>query len=133
MAQHLPEHLWENALSITQTIQDDSERALRCSLDLQTTAQDQGLALAIAQGTIPPALRDVRLLTLDIGALLAGASMRGEFESRLKSVIQEASDASQPVRVLSIGASERDVGGNSSTESVLRKKAGRRPGAVNVD
>ncbi|MDH6168950.1 type VI secretion system protein VasG [Variovorax boronicumulans] len=61
------------------------------------TAVVEGLALAIATGEVPPSLRDARLLSLDVGALLAGASMRGEFESRLKSLLEEASRSSQPV------------------------------------
>jgi type VI secretion system protein VasG len=54
------------------------------------TAVVEGLARAIAEGTVPLALADVRLLSLDIGALLAGASMRGEFEARLKSLLDDA-------------------------------------------
>jgi type VI secretion system protein VasG len=61
------------------------------------TAVVEGLALAIAQGDVPPPLREVRLLSLDVGALLAGASMRGEFESRLKALLEEAGKSPQPV------------------------------------
>ena len=61
------------------------------------TAVVEGLALAIARSEVPPPLRDVRLLSLDVGALLAGASMRGEFESRLKALLEEASQSIQPV------------------------------------
>ena len=61
------------------------------------TAVVEGLALAIANGDVPPILRDVRLLSLDVGALLAGASMRGEFESRLKTLLEEAIKSVQPV------------------------------------
>ena len=61
------------------------------------TAVVEGLALAIAQGDVPPALKEVRLLSLDVGALLAGASMKGEFESRLKGVIEEAGKSKQPI------------------------------------
>jgi type VI secretion system protein VasG len=61
------------------------------------TAVVEGLALAIASGNVPPTLRDARLLSLDVGALLAGASMRGEFESRLKSLLDEAGNSVQPV------------------------------------
>ena len=61
------------------------------------TAVVEGLALAIAQGDVPPALKQVKLLSLDVGALLAGASMKGEFESRLKGVIEEASKSKQPI------------------------------------
>ncbi|RZA30704.1 MAG: type VI secretion system ATPase TssH [Proteobacteria bacterium] len=61
------------------------------------TAVAEGLALAIAAGKVPPSLREARILSLDVGALLAGASMRGEFESRLKAVLKEAGDAPVPV------------------------------------
>lgn len=61
------------------------------------TAVVEGFALAIAQGEVPPALRNVRLLSLDVGALLAGASMKGEFESRLKALLEEAAHSPQPV------------------------------------
>ncbi|MGS9149433.1 hypothetical protein ACQWF9_24845, partial [Salmonella enterica subsp. enterica serovar Infantis] len=54
------------------------------------TAVVEGFALAIEQGEVPPALREVRLLALDVGALLDGASMKGEFESRLKGLLEEA-------------------------------------------
>lgn len=61
------------------------------------TAVIEGLAQAIAAGEVPPNLKDVRLLSLDVGALLAGASMKGEFEARLKGVLEEASKSPTPV------------------------------------
>ncbi|QVN23412.1 type VI secretion system ATPase TssH [Burkholderia pyrrocinia] len=61
------------------------------------TAVVEGLAVAIANGNVPPSLSGVRLLSLDVGALLAGASMKGEFESRLKAVLEEATQSPQPV------------------------------------
>jgi type VI secretion system protein VasG len=61
------------------------------------TAVVEGLALAIAAGNVPPKLADVRLMTLDVGALLAGASMKGEFESRLKGVLESAAKSPVPV------------------------------------
>ncbi|SAK88455.1 ATPase [Caballeronia calidae] len=61
------------------------------------TAVVEGLALALANGNVPAALADVRLMTLDVGALLAGASMKGEFEARLKSVLEAATKATVPV------------------------------------
>lgn len=61
------------------------------------TAVVEGFALAIASGDVPPALREVRLLALDVGALLAGASVKGAFESRLKALLAEAGRSPQPV------------------------------------
>ena len=61
------------------------------------TAVVEGLALGIASGDVPPKLAGVRLLSLDVGALLAGASMKGEFESRLKGVLEAAAKSPVPV------------------------------------
>lgn len=61
------------------------------------TAVIEGLAHAIAAGEVPPSLKEVRLLSLDVGALLAGASMKGEFEARLKGVLEEAAKSPKPV------------------------------------
>ncbi|MCV5919844.1 hypothetical protein OFN60_41080, partial [Escherichia coli] len=51
------------------------------------TAVAEGQALRIAAGDVPDALKKVRLLTLDLGLLQAGAGVKGEFENRLKGVI----------------------------------------------
>jgi type VI secretion system protein VasG len=61
------------------------------------TAVIEGLAQAIASDEVPPSLKGVRLLSLDVGALLAGASMRGEFEARLKGVLEEAAKSPKPI------------------------------------
>ena len=61
------------------------------------TAVVEGFALRIAAGDVPPALRDVSLKTLDMGLLVAGASVKGEFERRLKEVIEEVKSSSQPI------------------------------------
>ena len=53
------------------------------------TAIAEGLALRIVQGDVPDSLKDKKLLSLDMGALIAGAKYRGEFEERLKSVLNE--------------------------------------------
>lgn len=61
------------------------------------TAVVEGLALAIASRDVPPPLRDVRLVSLDVGAMLAGAGVRGEFESRLKRLLTEIESSARPV------------------------------------
>ena len=61
------------------------------------TAVVEGFALRIASGDVPPPLKDVRLLSLDIGLLQAGASMKGEFENRLRQVIDEVQSSSKPI------------------------------------
>jgi hypothetical protein len=61
------------------------------------TAVVEGLALAMANGVVPPKLADVRLMSLDVGALLAGASMKGEFEARLRGVLEAATKSPVPV------------------------------------
>src|SRR6202022_113872 len=53
------------------------------------TAIAEGLAIRIAQGDVPSTLRDKRILALDLGALIAGAKFRGEFEDRLKALLKE--------------------------------------------
>ena len=61
------------------------------------TAVVEGLALRIAAGDVPEALRAVTLRTLDLGLLQAGASMKGEFENRLRSVIDEVKASVTPI------------------------------------
>ena len=61
------------------------------------TAVVEGFALRLAKGDVPPQLKDVSLLTLDIGLLQAGASMKGEFEQRLRQVIDEVQASPKPI------------------------------------
>jgi type VI secretion system protein VasG len=61
------------------------------------TAVVEGFAQRLARGDVPPQLREVRLLTLDIGLLQAGASMKGEFEQRLRQVIDEVQASPTPI------------------------------------
>ncbi|MDW2982050.1 type VI secretion system ATPase TssH [Rhodanobacter sp. KK11] len=61
------------------------------------TAVVEGFALRIANGDVPPQLKDVELRTLDVGLLQAGASMKGEFENRLRQVIEEVQSSPRPI------------------------------------
>ena len=61
------------------------------------TAVVEGLAQRIVAGDVPPSLRGVSLRTLDVGLLQAGASMKGEFENRLRQVIEEVQGSEKPV------------------------------------
>ncbi len=61
------------------------------------TAVVEGFALRIAAGDVPPALKDVSLRSLDLGALQAGAGQKGEFEARLKKVIEEVQASPKPI------------------------------------
>ena len=61
------------------------------------TAVVEGFALRLATGDVPPPLQDVSLRSLDVGLLQAGASMKGEFENRLKQVIEEVQSSPKPI------------------------------------
>jgi type VI secretion system protein VasG len=61
------------------------------------TAVVEGLALRLAKGDVPPAMQAVQLRTLDVGLLQAGASMKGEFEQRLRSVIEDVQASAKPI------------------------------------
>lgn len=61
------------------------------------TAVVEGFALSVARGSVPPALRNVSVRTLDLGLLQAGAGIKGEFENRVKCVIAEVKASLQPI------------------------------------
>jgi type VI secretion system protein VasG len=61
------------------------------------TAVVEGFALRIIAGDVPPALKEVTLRVLDVGLLQAGASMKGEFENRLRQVIEEVQSSAKPI------------------------------------
>jgi len=61
------------------------------------TAVVEGFALRISEGDVPPPLKNVAIRTLDLGLLQAGAGIKGEFENRLKSVIEEVKSSPQPI------------------------------------
>ncbi len=73
------------------------------------TAVVEGFAQRIAAGDVPPPLRDVTLRTLDLGLLQAGASMKGEFENRLRQVIEEVQASEKPI-ILFIDEAHQLVG-----------------------
>ncbi|WP_250454201.1 type VI secretion system ATPase TssH [Caballeronia sp. ATUFL_M2_KS44] len=77
------------------------------------TALVEGLALRIAEGSVPSLLREVRMLTLDLGLLQAGAGVKGEFEQRLKNVIDEVKASAVPI-VLFIDEAHTIIGAGNS-------------------
>lgn len=81
------------------------------------TAIVEGLALRIINGDVPESLREKRLLSLDMGALIAGAKFRGEFEERLKSVLEEVSSAEGEI-VLFIDEMHTIVGAGAAEGSM---------------
>ncbi|MBN1106461.1 MAG: AAA family ATPase, partial [Deltaproteobacteria bacterium] len=77
------------------------------------TAVVEGLALRITQGDVPDLLRDVTLLGLDMGLLEAGAGVKGEFENRLKGVINEIKASEKPI-ILFIDEAHTLIGAGGS-------------------
>src|SRR5690348_7771060 len=78
------------------------------------TAVVEGFAQRIAAGEVPPPLKNVRLCALDIGLMQAGASMKGEFEQRLRSVIDEVQQSPTPI-ILFIDEAHTLIGAGGST------------------
>src|SRR5665213_350568 len=77
------------------------------------TAVVEGFALRVAMADVPPALRDVRILSLDLGLLQAGAGVRGEFDERLKSVISEVKRPDRQI-ILFIDEAHTLIGGGGA-------------------
>ncbi|MCO4848615.1 MAG: ATP-dependent chaperone ClpB [Yoonia sp.] len=77
------------------------------------TAIAEGLALRIVNGDVPESLKNKKLMALDMGALIAGAKYRGEFEERLKSVLKEIEDAAGEI-ILFIDEMHTLVGAGAS-------------------
>lgn len=77
------------------------------------TAVVEGFAQRIAAGDVPPPLRGVKLHVLDIGLMQAGASMKGEFEQRLRSVIDEVQNSPTPI-ILFIDEAHTLIGAGGS-------------------
>ena len=81
------------------------------------TAIVEGLALRIVNGDVPESLKHKRLMALDMGALIAGAKYRGEFEERLKAVLQEVSAANGQI-ILFIDEMHTVVGAGATSGSM---------------
>ncbi|WP_300973519.1 ATP-dependent chaperone ClpB [Sphingomonas sp. LHG3406-1] len=81
------------------------------------TAIAEGLALRIANGDVPDGIKDRRLLSLDMGSLIAGAKYRGEFEERLKGVLDEVKQAAGEI-ILFIDEMHTLVGAGKSEGSM---------------
>jgi ATP-dependent Clp protease ATP-binding subunit ClpB len=81
------------------------------------TAIVEGLAQRVVSGDVPEGLRDRRVIALDVGALIAGAKYRGEFEDRLKAVLKEIADADGTI-ILFIDELHTIVGAGSAEGSV---------------
>ncbi|MET0341194.1 MAG: type VI secretion system ATPase TssH [Polyangiales bacterium] len=93
------------------------------------TALVEGLARAVVEGDVPEALRDVAILGLDLGALQAGAGVRGEFEGRLKAVISAVKASPTPI-ILFIDEAHTLIGaggpqGGSDAANLLKPELAR--------
>jgi ATP-dependent Clp protease ATP-binding subunit ClpB len=105
------------------------------------TAIVEGLAQRIVRGDVPEGLREKRIVALDMGALVAGAKYRGEFEERLKAVLKEVTDAQGQVvlfidelhTVVGAGAAEGSIDASNLLKPMLARGELHTIGATTLD
>jgi ATP-dependent Clp protease ATP-binding subunit ClpB len=105
------------------------------------TAIAEGLAQRIVSGDVPEGLRDRRVIALDVGALIAGAKYRGEFEDRLKAVLKEISESDGTIvlfidelhTIVGAGAAEGAVDAANLLKPMLARGELRAVGATTLD
>ena len=105
------------------------------------TAIVEGLAIRIVQGDVPEILKDKRVVSLDIGSLLAGAKFRGEFEERLKAVINEVVESDGQIilfmdelhTIVGAGASEGSLDASNMLKPPLARGELRSIGATTLN
>ncbi|CAB4869511.1 unannotated protein [freshwater metagenome] len=105
------------------------------------TAIVEGLARRIADGDVPEGLKNKRLISLDIGSMLAGAKYRGEFEERLKAVLKEITDAAGEVitfideihTIVGAGAAEGAMDAGNMIKPMLARGELHMIGATTLD
>ena len=105
------------------------------------TAIVEGLAQRIVRGDVPESLKDAKLISLDLGALVAGAKFRGEFEERLKAVLKEVENSNGEIvmfidelhTVVGAGATEGSMDAGNLLKPMLARGVLRTIGATTIN